>query len=40
MSKIKYVCYVAPYYYFQLTDPDGNMIEVTGDYSPEDGELE
>ena len=34
MSKIKYVCNVNPYYFFHLTDPDDNMIEITGDYSP------
>ena len=39
LTKIKYVCYVAPYYYFQLTDPDGNMIEVTGAYTPKKGEF-
>lgn len=22
------------YFYFQLCDPDGNVIEVTGDYTP------
>jgi len=40
ITNIKYVCNVSPYYYFQLTDPDGNIIEVTGDYSPEAGEFE
>lgn len=39
MTKIKYVCNVSPYYYFQLTDPDGNVIEVTGDYIPEENEF-
>ncbi len=34
LTKIKYVCNVSPYYYFQLDDPDGNIIEVTGDYTP------
>ncbi len=37
LTKIKYVCNVSPYYYFQLTDPDGNIIEVTGNYNPEEG---
>lgn len=37
LTKIKYVCYVVPYYYFQLTDPDGNTIEVTGSYTPKEG---
>ena len=40
LTTIKYVCNVSPYYYFQLTDPDGNVIEVTGDYIPEDGEFD
>jgi lactoylglutathione lyase len=39
LSKMKYVFNVAPYYYFQLTDPDGNVIEVTGDYTPGEGEF-
>lgn len=39
LSSIKYVCNVAPYYYFQLTDPDGNIIEVTGNYTPKEGEF-
>lgn len=39
MSGMKYVCYVAPYYHFHLTDPDGNLIEVTGSYTPEDDEF-
>jgi len=40
LSKIQYFCYVAPYYFFTLTDPDGNMIEVTGKYTPEENEFE
>lgn len=40
VTDIKYVCNVSPYYYFQLTDPDGNIIEVTGDYIPENGEFD
>lgn len=39
ITTIKYVCNVSPYYYFQMTDPDGNVIEVTGDYTPEAGEF-
>ena len=39
ISRIKYVCNVCPYYYFQMTDPDGNIIEVTGEYIPEEGEF-
>lgn len=40
LTKIKYVCNVSPYYYFQLTDPDGNVIEVTGGYTPRDDEFD
>lgn len=39
LTSIKYICNVSPYYYFQLTDPDGNIIEVTGNYIPEKGEF-
>jgi lactoylglutathione lyase len=39
ITKIKYVCNVCPYYYFQIADPDGNIIEVTGEYIPEEGEF-
>ena len=39
LSGINYLCYVAPYYYFQLADPDGNIVEVTGSYTPEEGEF-
>ena len=39
LTKVKYVCNVMPYYYFQLTDPDGNIIEINGDYTPMDGDL-
>lgn len=39
LTDIKYVCNVSPYYYFQFTDPDGNVIEVTGEYIPENGEF-
>ena len=33
LTGIKYVCNVSPYYYFQLDDPDGNVLEVTGGYT-------
>lgn len=33
VSEIKYVNNVMPYYYFQVADPDGNAIEVTGPYT-------
>lgn len=37
LTGIKYICNVSPYYYFQMTDPDDNVIEVTGAYTPKDG---
>ncbi|HOP11522.1 MAG TPA: glyoxalase/bleomycin resistance/dioxygenase family protein [Oscillospiraceae bacterium] len=40
LTNIKYVCNVSPYYYFQMTDPDGNVIEVTGSYTPKAGEFD
>lgn len=40
LSKIKYFFYVGPYYYFHLTDPDDNIIEVTGSYVPAEGEFD
>ena len=40
LTKIKYVCNVRPYYFFHLTDPDGNIIEVTGEYTPQRGEFD
>lgn len=36
VTKIKYVNNVMPYYYFQVEDPDGNLIEITGEYSPKE----
>ncbi|WMJ21941.1 VOC family protein [Paludicola sp. MB14-C6] len=33
VTPIKYVNNVMPYYYFQLDDPDGNTIEITGPYN-------
>lgn len=40
LTKIKFIKNVCPYYYFQLTDPDGNIIEITGEYSPKEGEFD
>ncbi len=40
LTKIKYVCNVSPYYFFQFTDPDGNIIEVTGEYTPKADEFD
>lgn len=34
VTEIKYVNNVMPYYYFQVEDPDGNLIEITGAYLP------
>ena len=39
LSRVKYICYVSPYYYFQMYDPDDNLIEISGKYTPEEGEL-
>ncbi|MDR0813563.1 MAG: VOC family protein [Oscillospiraceae bacterium] len=39
LSTVKYVYNVSPYYFFNLTDPDGNIIEVTGEYTPAPGEF-
>lgn len=35
ITKIKYLCSKTPYYYFQLKDPDDNIIEITGKYNGE-----
>ncbi len=32
ITEIKYINAGIPYYYFCLKDPDGNTIEITGDY--------
>lgn len=32
MTEILYVNIISPYYYFNLTDPDGNILEITGNY--------
>jgi lactoylglutathione lyase len=34
VSEIKYVNVAAPYWYFNLTDPDENCIEIAGGYNP------
>ncbi len=39
VTGIKYVCHVNPYYFFQFDDPDGNIIEVTGNYTPCDNDF-
>ena len=38
VTDVKYVNNVMPYYYFQVEDPDGNVIEITGEYIPKEGE--
>lgn len=38
VTEVKYVNNVMPYYYFQVEDPDGNVIEITGEYIPKEGE--
>lgn len=37
LSEIMYVNIVMPYYYFNLEDPDGNVIEITGKYKVQEG---
>lgn len=36
VTEIKYINNVHSYYYFQVEDPDGNVIEITGNY---DGDI-
>ena len=33
VSELMYVNVFAPYWYFNITDPDGNVIEITGNYN-------
>jgi lactoylglutathione lyase len=40
MTAVKYINAGQPYYYFQVKDPEDNVIEITGSYCPEEGELE
>ncbi|WP_297430199.1 VOC family protein [Clostridium sp.] len=39
VTKIKYVNNVMPYYYFQVADPDDNVIEITGQYTSKNEEF-
>jgi lactoylglutathione lyase len=39
ITTVKYINAGQPYYYFQVKDPDDNVIEITGSYYPDDGEL-
>ena len=34
VSEIRYLNVHAPYYFFNITDPDGNILEITGPYVP------
>ena len=38
LTKIRYINAGTPYWYFCLCDPDGNVIEITGDYVPVQGQ--
>ena len=35
LTPIRYLCSASPYYYFSLLDPDGNIVEVTGNCTDE-----
>ena len=35
LTEIRYIHVFSPYWYFSFLDPDGNPIEVTGDYKEE-----
>ncbi len=39
MTEIRYINAGSPYWFFCLRDPDGNVIEITGGYTPEEGSL-
>lgn len=39
VTSVKYINAGQPYYYFQVMDPDDNVIEITGSYFPDEGEL-
>ena len=39
MTEIRYINAGRPYWFFCLRDPDGNVIEITGGYTPEGGLL-
>ncbi|MBU3073075.1 VOC family protein [Clostridium estertheticum] len=38
VTNVKYINNVKPYYYFQVADPDGNVLEITGEYIPKEVE--
>lgn len=37
LTEIRYLNAGTPYWFFCLCDPDGNIIEITGDYKPKKG---
>lgn len=39
LTEIRYINARMPYYYFSMKDLDGNTIEITGPYTPTDGEF-
>lgn len=39
LTEIRYINVRIPYYYFSVKDPDGNIIEITGQYDPNDSTL-
>lgn len=39
VTKVRYMSAGTPYYYFSMKDPDGNIIEITGRYTLQDGEI-
>lgn len=39
LTEIRYINARMPYYYFSMKDLDGNTIEITGAYTPVEGEL-
>lgn len=39
LTKIRYINAGTPYWYFCLLDPDGNIIEICGGYTPQNGHL-
>lgn len=39
LTEIRYVNAGTPYWFFCLCDPDGNVIEITGGYTPKEGLL-
>ncbi|MDR3149484.1 MAG: VOC family protein [Oscillospiraceae bacterium] len=40
LNNVSYLFNTTPYYSFQLHDPDDNIIEICGAYTPEEGEFD